>query len=95
MDPVYWIRVVNAVLAGFLVGLCFLKVSWSHVDHPRSARILGLGLLCVAIGWMSLARLGQAYKPWLPVITIGLLFCFYGMRRRAPGEVAQNKRTRK
>lgn len=86
MNFVYTLRLLNAVLAGLVCGLCFLRVGWDKANQARNARVAGLGILSVAIAWGSFARIHDVFKPWLPLVTVGLVLCLYGMRRHAPGE---------
>lgn len=86
MTWIYWLRMINTLLAGFVVGLCFLKVNWDYLNRARNTRIAGLGLLCIAIAWGSFALRHDVFNPRVPLTTLGLLLCVFGMRRTAAGE---------
>lgn len=86
MNWVYCLRMINTVLAGLVAGLCVLRVGYDPRNNARNARIAGLGLLTIAIAWGSFAKVHDVFRPWLPLVTAGLLLCLYGMRRQAPGE---------
>lgn len=93
MDRVAMVlRLINALLAGGVAGLCFLRVNWTDETRARDTRVAGLGLICVAIAWGSFARRDEVFKPWIPLVTIGLALCVYGMRRIAAGELARVRR---
>lgn len=86
MNFSYWLRLLDVLLAGLVFGLCLLRVNWDHANRARNARIAGLGLICLAIGWGSFYRRYDEFRPWVPFLTAGLVFCLYGMRRPAAGE---------
>lgn len=87
MDWVYWLWVLNSLLAFAVIGICFVKTTWSHLTQARNARVAGLGLMCTAIAWGSVARRNEEFKPWMLILMIGLVLCLYGMSRIAPGEI--------
>lgn len=88
---VYWLRMFNTLLAAGVVGLCFLKAAWDSPNQARNARVTGLGIICLAIALGSFERRHDVFNYRIPMITVGLLFCIYGMRRTAAGEKPRYK----
>lgn len=86
MHWIYMLRVFNSLLAATLVGVCLVKTRWTKLSFARDSRVGGLCLLNVTIAWGSLQRRHELFKPWLPIVTIGLALCLYGMCKLAPGE---------
>ena len=91
MNFVYALRVLNSLIAAAVVGLCFVKADWRHLNGARNARVAGLGVIAFALIWGSLNRQHEPYKPWVPIFTWGLVLCVYGMSRTAPGETSKLK----
>lgn len=85
-DLAHYLRLFNSAMAGLVCGLCFLRMEWRPQDPARAARIVGLALICVATAWGSFAFRDIPFKPWVPFVSLGLIFCVYGMRRPAAGE---------
>lgn len=86
MELTLWLRVVNCLLGGLVAGLCFLKLDTKNPDAARNSRIAGLGIICVAISLGSFSNRNDEFNVRIPMITAGLLFSYYGMRRMASGE---------
>lgn len=91
MDVAYVFRIIVALLAAGIVGLCFTKVIWVSANAVRNYRVIGLGFLCSAIAWGTTARRGEDFKPWLIPLLVGLIITAYGMAREAPYEKSKVK----
>jgi len=96
MDEIsLWLRLVNCFLGGIVAGLCFLKLENGNPDKARNARILGLGIISIAITIGSFSNRYEELNIRVPLLTVGLLCSYYGMRRMAVGEKPQYRQKRK
>lgn len=83
-----WFRVVNAMLAGLICGLCFLRSDYERTgeDRYRVARIVGLGVICLAVVFGSFVNLHNAFNIRVLMITVGMSLALYGMANTSKGE---------
>lgn len=87
MDGIHhYLRLLNVLIAGLVLGLCFLKVNWDRENKARNTRIIGLAIICLVIAWGSFARRNEVFNIRTPILTVGLAFCLFGMRLQALGE---------
>lgn len=74
------LSLLNAGLAGLLVGMCALQTNWRYVNRIRNSRILGTAILNIGVLWFSLDNRVDPLRPWVPFVTLGLIVSIYGMK---------------